>query len=278
MLKYFSGDSMIIINKSNLTVQTMEKAPNSPTAAKDTFYPDIKLCLALEGTAQWEIEDRTYCITPGDIIFLNIGQKRQFTAFGETGFKLCAFVMTRDAFAAPHHFMYFLSRVRQQQNVLKGSPLSTLLQDAYADFSSGGLHRYEMVSAKLTEFFIKAERTCQALPHSITEADREMLALMDYIDANITHKISLRAVANHAGMSDSAFSRRFSQWNGVTFKEYVTEKKIRHAIRLLQTTNRKMIDIALECGFESLSGFYDTFQKRTGMTPRKFSRQDERAC
>lgn len=265
---------MIIVNKSNFSLQTMQKTSSSATASKDTFYPDLKLCLALEGEAQWEIEDQTYRIQPGDIIFLNVGQKRRFTAFGENGFKLCAFIMTRNAFAAPHHFMYFLNRVKGQQNVIKNSLMSFLLREAYEEFSAEGPCRYEMVSAKLTEFFIKAERASQDLLHPITETDREMLEVMDYIDGNITHKISLRAVANHVGMSESTFSRHFSQWNGVSFKAYVTEKKIRHAILLLQTTNRKMIDIALECGFDSLSGFYDAFQKRTGMTPRKFSQQE----
>lgn len=262
---------MIIVNKSNFSLQTIQKGQNATTASKDTFYADLKLCLALAGEAQWEIEDKTYHIQPGDIIFLNIGQKRHFTAFGENGFKLCAFILTRDSFAAPHHYMYFLNRVREHQNVIKGCLLSSLLREAYEEFTAENPDRYEMVSAKLTEFFIKSERASHDLLQPITETDREMLEIMDYIDRNITHKISLRAAANHAGMSESTFSRHFSQWNGVSFKQYVTEKKIRHAILLLQTTNRKMIDIALECGFDSLSGFYDTFQKRTGMTPRRFS-------
>ena len=72
-------------------------------------------------------------------------------------------------------------------------------------------------------------------------------------------------------MTESSFSRRFSAVNGISFKQYVIEKKIQRAIFLLQTTNRKVIDIASECGFDSISGFYDSFKRITGTTPNKFT-------
>lgn len=262
---------MIIVNKNNCSVQTMQKGPGSDAAPKNTFYADFKVCLALEGEAVWEIEDQTLRIQPGDIIFLSIGQKRRFTSFGKNGFKLCAFVLTRNAFSKPHHFMFFLNRVKKQANVIKSSALSALLKEAYDEWQAESPFRYELASAKLTEFFIKAEKEANDPFGPVTQNDLEMLKIMDHIDANISNQISLRSVAKKAGMSDSTFSRHFSEWNGVSFKQYVIEKKIQRAILLLQTTDLKMIDIALESGFDSISGFYDAFKKKTGTTPSNFS-------
>ena len=98
----------------------------------------------------------------------------------------------------------------------------------------------------------------------------EMLELMNYIDENITNGINLSWAAKKAGMSESTFSRRFLAMNGISFKQYTTEKKIQHAITLLESTNKKTIDIALESGFDSVSGFYDAFKRNTGTTPSKF--------
>lgn len=262
---------MIIVNKNNFSVRTMQKTHDSSSKPKSTFYANFRICLALEGEAVWEIEDRSYLIGPGDIVFLNIGQKRHFTAFGKNGFKLCFFTLTRDAFSDIHHFMFFLERVKSHANLIKSSPLSLLLKEIYDEWQADLPFQYALASAKLTEFFIKTERAENYAFAPVTQSDCDILALTDHIDANITNGITLCSVAKKAGMTESAFSRRFSAVNGISFKQYVVEKKIQHAVRLLKTTKKKMIDIALDSGFDSISGFYDAFKKKTGTTPSRFT-------
>ena len=265
---------MIILNKNNFSVQTMQKRHDSASAPKSTFYADFKVCLALEGEAVWKRQKSSggfSSATAADIIFLNIGQKRHFTAFGEQGFRLCVFTLKRNAFQNMHHFLFLLDRVKHQKNVIQQSALAPLLKEIYDERAADTPFSYELASAKLTEFFIKAERLWGYTAPSFGKTDRQMLELMDYIDANITNEISLAAVAKKAGMTESAFSRRFSAINGISFKQYVVERKIERAIFLLRNTNRKMSDIALDSGFDSISGFYSAFQKKTGTTPGKFS-------
>ena len=170
--------------------------------------------------------------------------------------------------------MFFLECIKRQENVFKQSALSPLLKEIYEEWKTESPFRYELASAKLTEFFIKAERASNAPFMQVPQSQHEMLEIMDYIDSNITTGISLSAVAKKAGMTESSFSRRFSAVNGISFKKYVIEKKLQQAMHLLQTTNRKMIDIALDSGFDSVSGFYDAFKKRTGTTPGKFTEFD----
>lgn len=265
---------MILVNKGNFSVRTITKSQDSISAPKNTFYADFKVCLALEGEAVWEIEDRSYRIQPGDIVFLNMGQKRHFTSFGKNGFKLCAFTLSRNAFSGQHHFMFFLERIKKQGNLLRNHMLSPLLEEIYGEWKAKSQLRYELASVKLTELFIKAERLEGYTSQPIAENHRRMLEIMDYIDANIANDISLQAVAKKAGLTESALSRQFSSINGISFKQYVVEKKIQRAIHLLQTTNRKMIDIALDSGFDSVSGFYSAFSKKTGTTPSKFYEVD----
>lgn len=261
---------MVIVNKSNFSVHTLQKLHGSVAAPKNKYYADFKICFALEGEAVWEIDERPHRIRSGDIVFLKIGQKRHFTSFGKQGFKLGYFTLTRNAFSGLHHFVFFLECIKRKENVIKDSPLFPLLKEIYEDWRSESPYRYELASAKLTEFFIKAERRANDTFLPITQSHYEMPEIMDYIDENITSGINLSAASRKAGMTESSFSRRFSTVNGISFKKYVVEKKIQRAIFLLQTTNRKMIDIALDSGFDSVSGFYDAFKKQTGVTPSKF--------
>lgn len=265
---------MILVNKGNFLVHTIMKNHDSVSKPKSTFYADFKVCLALEGDAVWEIEERSHHIRPGDIVLLDLGQKRHFTFFGEAGFKLCAFTLRRDAFQGQHHFLFFREQIKRQGNLLRNEALAELLKEAYEEWVSGRSLRYELISAKLTEFFIKAERCTGYTLRPMPEEQGRMLEILDYIDANITGGIRLETVAQKFGFTEWDLSRRFSAANGISFKQYVVEKKLQRAIHLLQTTDGKMIDIALDSGFDSVSGFYSAFRKKTGTTPGKFCEFD----
>lgn len=262
---------MILVNKHNFAVTTMQKSQKDVSLPGTSWYSDLKVCLALEGDAVWCIENRSYAIQPGDIVFLNIGQKRSFTSFGKNGFKLCSFVLRRNAFANPQHFLFFLERVKNQENLLRSRELAGLLEEAYDEWNREDAMKYELISAKLTEFFIKARRMANFVPKADRQGEAFFLQAIRYIDGNITNGIDLQSAAKHTGLNESTFSRRFLQWNGISFQQYVMEKKIQHAVMLLQTSNRKVIDIAFESGFDSVSGFYHAFRKVTGTTPGKFS-------
>ena len=52
--------------------------------------------------------------------------------------------------------------------------------------------------------------------------------------------------------------------------DYLAQYRVAHAQRLLATTDRTVLDIAMEAGFTSASRFYVTFQKITGKSPRAY--------
>lgn len=262
---------MMILNQHNFSVRSIHKEYDSRSASKDVFYSDLRICLVLRGEAVWEIEDRSNCVAEGDVIFLNIGQRRCFTAFGKNGFDLGIFNLSHNSFSELHHFMFFRDRAVQGKNVIRNPSLSSLLREVFDEWKKDFPFRYEFASAKFTEFFIKAERIDNYSFAPVQQSDREFLRLLDEIDRNITSGIRLQAVAKQAGMAESTFSRRFFALTGISYGEYVLEKKMQHALFLLKTTDLNMIDVAFESGFSSVSGFYDAFKKRFGTTPGKLS-------
>jgi AraC-like DNA-binding protein len=60
---------------------------------------------------------------------------------------------------------------------------------------------------------------------------------------------------------------------GRTFVAWVHEVRIGHACRLLTTTERPVLDIAMAAGFENLSNFNRVFRRLRGCTPRAFRRR-----
>ncbi len=90
-----------------------------------------------------------------------------------------------------------------------------------------------------------------------------------YMDTNL----SLAEVATHVNLSSSHFSAVFSQEAGQTFKEYLTEIRIKKAKELLRMTTLKSAEISYQVGYSDPHYFSSAFRKNTGLSPTEFRLQ-----
>lgn len=259
---------MININEKNISVWTDSY---SITREKMSAYCDLRICFVKSGEASWNIEGNIYRITPGDIIFLGDKQKRMLYDVSDNGLRLCVMRIKRQAFLNTSHLAYFLNLIKAKKSVIKDSNLLEMLETIDKEYTMKKPDFTEMISAKITEFFITLERKIPIENVTYTKMDKNMIKVLDYIESNVTEKITLSEAAGIYGMTDSAFSRHFLKVNGISFKKYIMTKKTAYAIYLLENTDKCVTDIAYECGFSSISGFYDTFKKVTGRTPSNIS-------
>jgi AraC-like DNA-binding protein len=58
---------------------------------------------------------------------------------------------------------------------------------------------------------------------------------------------------------------------GLSISEYITRHRLRYAQAMLLNTDEKIFAIAMDCGFGSLSRFYEAFRARLGTTPRRYT-------
>lgn len=94
---------------------------------------------------------------------------------------------------------------------------------------------------------------------------------LDYIEENYTQEsLSLNTVAGEVNVSANYFSAIFSQMTGGTFTEYVTQKRMEKAKKLLRQTGRHTGEIAQEVGYKDPHYFSFVFKKTQGCTPREY--------
>lgn len=91
-----------------------------------------------------------------------------------------------------------------------------------------------------------------------------------YIDSNIAGELSLSALAALQNVNASYLSTQFRREVGQTVTEYVTEKRMDAAARLLRSTNLQIQTVAQHCGISDVNYFSKLFKKKYGITPRQF--------
>jgi AraC-like DNA-binding protein len=103
--------------------------------------------------------------------------------------------------------------------------------------------------------------------------NKKMADVYTYIRENYFKSIPLEKIAKIARMSPFAFSRFFKQNSGAGFVEYLNRVRTNKACYLLRETDYQIHDIAVECGFASISNFNKQFRKTEGISPRDFRAQ-----
>ncbi len=91
-----------------------------------------------------------------------------------------------------------------------------------------------------------------------------------YIKNNLDKELSLEEVANAIHVSKSHLSNLFSKCIGNSFSHHVNKLKIEKAKELLTKTKLSIMDITVECGFNSQSYFSRVFSGFEGMTPNQY--------
>jgi AraC-like DNA-binding protein len=94
--------------------------------------------------------------------------------------------------------------------------------------------------------------------------------MLRFIAMNSLNTINLTDIANSASVSKNYANTLFKRILGTTVKVHITEIRVHRAKTLLAETDEKILNVALDCGFRSLSAFYEAFQASTGKTPALF--------
>ena len=90
-----------------------------------------------------------------------------------------------------------------------------------------------------------------------------------FIEDHIKENITIEEVASKSGYSLYHFCRVFSLCKGVSVMEYIRGRRLSLASTEL-FKGRKIIDIALDYGFETPSGFTKAFRRVFGYSPTQY--------
>jgi len=100
--------------------------------------------------------------------------------------------------------------------------------------------------------------------------NQRMSDVYTHIRLNYKKSISLKEISSIANMSPFAFSRFFKKHSGARLVEYINQVRTNRACYLLRETDNYIHEIAIECGFHSISNFNKYFRKLTSLAPGEY--------
>lgn len=90
---------------------------------------------------------------------------------------------------------------------------------------------------------------------------------IEYIENHLTEDLKIEEVAKHVYLSTFYFQKGFSIICGYSVSEYIRNRRLSLAAYELLHTDHKIIDIALQYGYESPDSFTKAFTRFHGVTP-----------
>ncbi|KIL37824.1 AraC family transcriptional regulator [Gordoniibacillus kamchatkensis] len=102
---------------------------------------------------------------------------------------------------------------------------------------------------------------------------KQIQATIDYVEAHLAEELSLARLAQVAQLSDYHFHRVFLTMAGVTVMEYVRKRRLARSAYQVAHSDAKLLDIALENGFQNHETFTRAFKRMFEMTPADYRKQ-----
>lgn len=242
------------------------------------WHEDIELIYVLAGSMNYYINGKNILLTAGDSLVVNSGRLHygysdlkeechfycillhpSLLTTNEKLIRKYVSVITRSS----RDYVLFGSKERTAELIcsmyeLKKNPPPFYEMEIIRSFQKLWRELYHLVTAEAG--------------YGKTEPDEELLVqrkMVSFIYRNYGNHITLDEIAASGSICRSKCCRIFKRYAGQSPMEFVNSYRLEKSRKLLLTTQLKVTDICMACGFNHLSYFTKQFTKRYGCTPRE---------
>lgn len=229
-----------------------------------------QVLFSASGNGILKYDNTTMTIAEGDYFFLPAGYPHEYYSGNEKwDVRWIAF----DGYASTH----ILKQFNMTKPIIIKPEESTALQNiynkmftvqrsdkVYGDYSCSGLvYNYIIEFHRLTDNKMNKTRNNRI---------KLLLPVLEYIDKNFRSDFPLTILAEHAGISPQHLCRVFKETLSMRPNEYLTQRRLREAKRLLQKNELTISEIAIHSGFPNAGYFSTIFKKYEGIPPKEYKK------
>lgn len=231
------------------------------------YHPHYEIYFLKEGTCRYFIDDRSYDMEAGDIVFIPNGAIHRAN-YPEGVHSRLLINCTEEYIpevVKKHlentHFVY-----RSREIAKHAEALFNQIEYEYTHPDEFTIEALKCHTAELLFLMVRHPGD----PEEATTGNTLIDSIVKYIGENYTSDIKLSTVAKLKSVSPEHLSRTFKACIGNGFNEYVTLLRLRRAEEMIKSEPNKTIsEIAYECGFNDGNYFSYKFKKMYGISPIK---------
>lgn len=242
---------------------------------------DCRLLYTLKGEASLEMDGSNYTLRHGCAVLFQPGTQYCIRPKDSITLTVLDFDFTQDycdriAFFPPCPPESFQQEQAHARIVFTDAPelngplylekaffLEPILQSILLEFRN----KHAFFQGKISTLFKDALFEIVRALSGGQELQNIMSRLQQLIDANISRHITNRELGETMGYNPNYLNRLVLGSTGMSLHQYVLQRRLSLATRLLVTTQQPVSEIAAKLGFHSASHFSSFFKKSTGITP-----------
>ncbi|MBO9598654.1 MAG: AraC family transcriptional regulator [Cohnella sp.] len=257
------------------------------------WHDELEFLLVTEGRAAFRVDASDYELRAGEAIFVNSGLLHSGVVVGDEPCSFVAVVFHSSLFgngSIDYLFDQYIVPIIQETLRLpvhlqrRSEPEIELLDTLYRIAKANREMRLASeMEIKGLLFYCLSRMLALSEPATGTRREQDgyrierLKAVIAYIEQRYAEPITLRQLAGIACMSESYFCRYFKKITTKSPVEYMNGYRVQQAAARLRETDDKMMEIALDVGFNSLSYFNVVFRGRYGCTPGEYRKRLIRA-
>ena len=243
----------------------------------------FEIALVDSGQGEYTTERAVYSMEPGDVFVFCANEIHCITASGEEPLRITNLQFEPNCFAgepdAEHFIRLCFSHGQDFENRIPAERALHLREkflQMKAELEGEPTLYTNAVKAYLHLMLVELFRNHAYCPPAPNPCPFDMLAVHDYVSRHLCEKITLQQLADLVHLSPNYFSYLFKTVNGISLWDYITAQRVERAVGLIcGNSTLTMLEIALDCGFNSTVHFHKAFKKHTGLTPGQLRKNPE---
>ena len=153
--------------------------------------------------------------------------------------------------------------------------LRFLFENARKEYRARKLRYIEIVRDHIRNILIEIARDLGCF-NERNVGDELIQRIVDYCELHVDETITIKDLAERFNYSESHITNVCKRELGLSFAEYLRQKKMYSACSKLFRTNYKVSDIAVMVGFKDIPSFTECFKKYVGMTPSEYRKHSRK--
>lgn len=233
------------------------------------WHDEYEFIWVTDGECECVINGSKYNLKNGQAILVKGGELHSVKS--DKIVKFCAIVFHPYLICGSGESEFFSNRIKFQR-VYDSDKERQIFLDLM-DIWNGFCKRYYGFELKLKSLLIDIfsyiyENNLYSIQNTSNTGSFENI--LEYVHEHYAEKISLEDIAKYVGFTSTYIITLFKKYTGKTPIEYINSYRIYKAEYLLENTEKTILEISLECGFENVGYFIRVFKNNIKTTPHQY--------